>query len=84
LLPFPLLHHYPKQTKHITHQIQKDPILITQYLPLQNPKTYHFPQTNTFITPLSKPIFITQSPQNTPTTITTRFPLQQNRDVYVL
>ncbi|MDW4039476.1 DNA-processing protein DprA [Staphylococcus saprophyticus] len=84
VLGFGHMHHYPKETKEIRQQIEKDGIVISEYLPLEKPKRYHFPERNRLISGLSKGIFITESAENSGTSITTRFALEQNRDVYVL
>lgn len=84
VLGFGHMHHYPIETKEIRQQIERNGLVISEYLPFEKPKRHHFPERNRLISGLSKGIFITESSDNSGTSITTRFALEQNRDVYVL
>ncbi|MCG7338645.1 DNA-processing protein DprA [Staphylococcus sp. ACRSN] len=76
--------HYPKQTFEIRQQIEQIGIVISEYLPDEPPKKYHFPERNRIISGLSKGVLITESTERSGTLITTEHALEQNRNVYVL
>ncbi|PHK50723.1 DNA-processing protein DprA [Staphylococcus edaphicus] len=84
VLGFGHMHHYPKETNEIRRQLEHKGLVISEYLPFEKPKKHYFPERNRLISGLSKGVFITESTENSGTSITTNCALEQNREVYVL
>lgn len=77
-------HHYPIETTQVRQAIERNGIVISEYLPDEPPKKYYFPQRNRIISGLSKGVLITEAEKHSGTLITTQFAVEQNRNVYIL
>ncbi|BCU52141.1 DNA processing protein DprA [Staphylococcus auricularis] len=84
VLGFGHMCHYPHMTKETRQLIEREGLVISEYLPETPPRKFHFPQRNRLISGLSRGVLVTEARKNSGTHITTQYAVDQNREVYIL
>jgi len=75
---------YPKEHEALAGQIEAHGALVTEFPPGTAPKAAHFPQRNRIIAGLAQAVVVIQASERSGATITARFALEANRDLFVL
>ncbi|MBQ8797379.1 MAG: DNA-processing protein DprA [Oscillospiraceae bacterium] len=75
---------YPRTNRKIFMQIQEKGCLLSEYLPGEEPKPWHFPERNRIISGLSNGVLVIEAPAKSGALITARDALEQGRDVYAV
>ncbi|MBP5427567.1 MAG: DNA-processing protein DprA [Clostridiales bacterium] len=75
---------YPYENKELFENIQKDGMVITEYLPKTKPSPYNFPARNRIISGLSRGILVVEAGIKSGSLITADFALEQGRDVFAI
>lgn len=72
---------YPKVNKMVYKEIEKNGLLISEFLPMTKPMPYNFPRRNRIITALSKGVIVVEATVKSGSLITVNYALQYGRDV---
>ena len=75
---------YPRTNRKLFMQIQEKGCLLSEYLPGEQPKPWHFPERNRIISGLSNGVLVIEAPEKSGALITARDALEQGRDVYTV
>ena len=73
---------YPEENTKLAKDIQKTGLIISEFDPNQQPRSYHFPQRNRIISGLSIATVVVEAPDRSGALITARYALEQGRDIF--
>ncbi|MBC5628487.1 DNA-protecting protein DprA [Clostridium sp. NSJ-6] len=72
---------YPRANKLVYNEIEKNGLLISEFLPNTKPMPYNFPRRNRIITALSRGVIVIEATVKSGSLITVNYALQYGRDV---
>lgn len=75
---------YPFENRDLFNEIQKEGMVITEYLPKTEPSPYNFPARNRIISGISRGILVVEAGIKSGSLITADFALEQGRDVFAI
>ncbi|MEG1002395.1 DNA-processing protein DprA [Clostridium sp.] len=75
---------YPYRNKNLFKAIEKDGLVISEFLPGTKPYAYNFPRRNRIISGLSEIIVVTEATEKSGSLITVTCALEQGKDVIVV
>jgi len=75
---------YPGRNKELANKILENGLLISEYLPGSKPEKWNFPNRNRIISGLSLGTFVIEGSKKSGALLTSKFALEQNRDVFAL
>ncbi|WP_331245900.1 DNA-processing protein DprA [Staphylococcus capitis] len=84
VLGFGHSYHYPKSTFKTRESVEREGLVISEYLPHSPISRYKFPERNRLISGLARGLLITEAEEISGSQITVDCALEQNRNVYVL
>lgn len=76
--------YYPKENKKLQDYISQEHLIISEYLPIVPPLSYHFPSRNRIIAGLSKGVCVIEAQKKSGTFITASLALEEGRDVFAV
>ncbi|EED2403814.1 DNA-protecting protein DprA [Listeria monocytogenes] len=75
---------YPKKNELLAKEIVKEGLLLSEYLPDEEPKRWHFPERNRIISGLAIGTVIIEAAERSGSLITADIALEQNRQVFAV
>lgn len=75
---------YPESNRKLYDKVAEMGAVISEFLPGSKPTKYTFPQRNRIISGLSKGVLVVEAGENSGTSITVDFALDQGRDVFAV
>lgn len=75
---------YPRQHRQLQHDIERQGLVISEYLPNQGPRRFQFPQRNRLIAALSHCVLIVEARQRSGSLITADLALDLNRGILTI
>ncbi|EAC2784285.1 DNA-protecting protein DprA [Listeria monocytogenes] len=75
---------YPKKNEFLAKEIAKEGLLLSEYLPSQEAKRWHFPERNRIISGLAIGTVIIEAAERSGSLITADIALEQNRQVFAV
>ncbi|MDB2539032.1 DNA-processing protein DprA, partial [Flavobacteriales bacterium] len=75
---------YPKKHLEDSQKIKKNGLLISEFMPNEGPRAYHFPRRNRIIAGMSKCTIVVESKKTGGAMITARLANDYNRDVFAV
>ncbi|EAE8347469.1 DNA-protecting protein DprA [Listeria monocytogenes] len=75
---------YPKKNEFLAKEIAKEGLLLSEYLPSQEAKRWHFPERNRIISGLAIGTVIIEAAERSGSLITADMALEQNRQVFAV
>lgn len=75
---------YPARAKHLMKKIQKQGLIVSEYLPGTSARAEHFPARNRLISGLSLGVLVVSAAQKSGTLLTAKYAQEQGRDIFVL
>lgn len=75
---------YPGRNQGLADKILEDGLLISEYIPGSKPEKWNFPNRNRLISGLSLGTFVIEGSKKSGALLTSKFALEQNRDVFAL
>ncbi|MFD1466309.1 DNA-processing protein DprA [Lapidilactobacillus mulanensis] len=75
---------YPPQNTPLQQIISQQGLLLSEYLPGDPPRRFHFPQRNRIIAGLSEAVVVTEARRRSGSLITANLALQENRNVFAI
>lgn len=79
-----LNHYYPVQNQLLQKRIEKQGLILSEYLPDTIAKPYRFPERNRILAGISQGVVVTEAKAKSGSLITANLALQENRDVYAI
>lgn len=84
IIPCGLDFYYPKANQYIQKSMEKDHLILSEYLPMARPKKHHFILRNRLVAGISKATVVVEAASKSGSLITANYALQYNREVYAL
>lgn len=76
--------YYPKENKRLQDYIAQNHLLLSEYLPDEQPLKFHFPERNRIIAGLSQGVLVVEAKMRSGSLITCERALEEGRDVYAI
>lgn len=74
---------YPRENKKLFYEVlEQNGAWVSEYLPDESPKPWHFPARNRIISGLSKGVLVVEANKKSGSLITANFAVEDNREVY--
>ena len=74
--------YYPKENKDLQDYIAKNHLLISEYLPGEQPLRYHFPERNRILAGLALGVVVIEAKKRSGSLITCERAMEEGRDIY--
>lgn len=75
---------YPSQHRALHEQLSREGLVISEYLPGEQPRRENFPQRNRIIAGLSKGVIVAEAPMGSGAIITAKQAIEQGREVFAV
>jgi DNA processing protein len=75
---------YPPENKRLMEQMGDEAVVLTEYMPGEQPLQFHFPERNRIIAGLAKGILVIEASQKSGSLITARLGLEYGREVMAI
>ncbi|MGT2895052.1 DNA-processing protein DprA [Streptococcus entericus] len=76
--------YYPKENRQLQDYIAKNHLLLSEYLPGEQPLKFHFPERNRIIAGLSQGVLVAEAKMRSGSLITCERALEEGRDVFAI
>lgn len=76
--------YYPKENRQLQDYIAKHHLLLTEYLPGEQPLKYHFPERNRIIAGLSQGVLVAEAKLRSGSLITCERAMEEGRDIFAI
>ena len=75
---------YPKENRKLQEYLAVNELVLSEYLAGEQPLKFHFPERNRIIAGLSSGVVVVEAKQRSGSLITSRFALEENREVFAV
>lgn len=75
---------YPKENRKLQEYLAANELILSEYLAGNPPLKFHFPERNRIIAGLSRGVVVVEAMQRSGSLITSRWALEENRDVFAV
>ncbi|QPS71765.1 DNA-processing protein DprA [Lactococcus garvieae] len=75
---------YPKENRKLQDYLAANELILSEYLAGEPPLKFHFPERNRIIAGLSRGIVVVEAKQRSGSLITSKWALEENRDVFAV
>ncbi len=75
---------YPKENRKLQEYLAVNELVLSEYLAGEQPLKFHFPERNRIIAGLSRGVVVVEAKQRSGSLITSRFALEENREVFAV